>query len=194
MKQDKLASLISLVSNAPVIAFFSFLTLLLFPIYAAFPLFLLIAALFGTVIPLTTIYYLYKKKHINDFYSSDRASRWLAFLLVTPSYFVGAFLLLLLNAPEIVSILMLCYVANSIVAALITLKWKISVHLIGLAGPVTILAANFGSYAWLLLLFALPIGWSRIRLKMHNTPQVVAGVAVGIALTAIQLFVYLSVL
>lgn len=191
---NKIASTISLVSNAPIIAFFAFLVLMIFPITAGAPVFLAVATVFGTVIPLATIFYLHKKGYINDFYSSDREKRWLPFLLVMPSYLIGFLVLSWLDAPQIATILMLCYLVNGIVAAAITLKWKISVHLIGLAGPLTILTANYGSFVWSFLLLAIPIGWARIRLKQHSISQVIAGLVLGVIITAIQLFVYLAYL
>ncbi|MGQ0535973.1 MAG: hypothetical protein ACT4PT_07860 [Methanobacteriota archaeon] len=64
----------------------------------------------------------------------------------------------------------------------ITLRWKMSVHMLGNSGAVVLL-----SFAWpwaaLLMLLHPPVAWARLRLKAHSLAQIVAGLLLGTALT-----------
>ena len=187
-------SLISNVLSPPIISLFSFLLLLSFPFAQGFALLFAVAALFGTVIPVLALYLLHKKGVISDFYVTDRKSRSAPFLIIILSYVAGAVLLLAFGAPAIVTTLMLCYIVNAIVTALITLAWKISIHSVGITGPMTLLMYAFGPAALPIALLAIPIGWARIKLKAHTPAQVLAGLALGVVLTLIQIPLYLLIL
>jgi membrane-associated phospholipid phosphatase len=66
----------------------------------------------------------------------------------------------------------------------ITLWWKISVHAAIAAGAATALPLVFGQAllaAWPLVAV---IAWSRIQVGDHTPAQVLAGVALGIVVTA----------
>ena len=73
-----------------------------------------------------------------------------------------------------------------IVAALtfaITLRWKVSIHLIGFCTPLTILTII--SKGIFLPIFALApvLMWARVKTQAHNWTQVVVGTFLGIAVT-----------
>jgi membrane-associated phospholipid phosphatase len=76
----------------------------------------------------------------------------------------------------------------------ISLRWKISVHASGIAGPSTALIYAFGVMAAPLLLLALPVAWARVKLGAHTILQVALGVLLTILITWIQMRVYLSIL
>ena len=87
---------------------------------------------------------------------------------------------------------MLCYGINTIIVFVINLKWKISVHSMGLTGPTTALIF-LNPWFFILGLFGPLVMWSRVILKKHTILQVIAGSILGYILTAIQLY-YLSTL
>lgn len=78
-------------------------------------------------------------------------------------------------------------VGTGVLVILITRFWKISIHQIGITGPI-VLFAGLGALPLLpnlvvgTALIAL-VGWSRIYLKAHTPAQVVAGTLLG-AVTA----------
>ena len=66
----------------------------------------------------------------------------------------------------------------------ITLWWKISVHAAIAAGAATVLTLLFGAAllaAWPLVAL---IAWSRVQVGDHTPAQVLAGVALGLAVNA----------
>ena len=144
--------------------------------------------------PIAVLYLLAKMKFIPDIYASDRRSRTLPFLAAVAGYGVGSVLLVLTDAPPLISALMLCYAVNTAVMTLITLVWKISIHASGVAGPAVAFGSAFGLAGYLFLLLVIPVGWSRLALKAHSVSQVAAGALIAIVLTYYELGVYLPVL
>jgi len=110
------------------------------------------------------------------------------------SYLAGSVVLLLVKAPTMITALMLCYAGNSLVMMLITLRWKISIHASGIAGPTIVLMYGLGTWACIFFALLVPVGLSRIRLKAHTPTQLLAGALVTIAATWVQLSIYLSVI
>lgn len=99
--------------------------------------------------------------------------------------------------------IILCMISinNTTIAAIINLKWKISVHAMAmstsatvifyLSGPLTLNWPGISTAALVLcaslIIVILIVQWSRVRLGMHTPSQVVAGTLLAIILTAIQL-------
>ena len=194
MISEKAASAISLLFNPAVIAAFAFVTLL-YSGGAHNSIFLVaICISFGTIVPLAIMYQLSKSGLISDLYVSHRGERVMPFVGAISSYLLGSAALILLRAPSIVSALMLCYAGNTIIMMLISLKWKISVHASGIAGPATVLTCNLGPWAAILFALLIPVGWARIDLKAHTLGQTLAGALITIAATWLQLRFYLPIL
>jgi len=88
---------------------------------------------------------------------------------------------------------MICYLNNTIIVLLINLSWKISIHAMGVAGPLTALIYLFG---WPGLVFTLSVplvAWSRVYLKRHTPWQVTMGTLLGFSLTAVQIYILLRI-
>jgi membrane-associated phospholipid phosphatase len=195
MTSEESASVISLVFNPAVIAAFTFL-ILLYPLRdtQTYLSLLGICVTFGTLVPLVMMYQLSRRGLISDFYVSEKEERARPFAGAIASYVVGSIALLLVRAPTIVTTLMLCYVGNTVIMMLITLRWKISVHASGIAGPTTALVYGVGIWTAVFFAILLPVGWARLRLKAHTPWQMLAGALVTITATWIQLIIYISIL
>lgn len=194
MDSEEAAELISLMFNAPIVASFTFLSLLFFEQPPSFTQIIVITLTFGTIVPLVTIYYLSKQGIIPDVYASQKESRAIPFVGAILSYIIGAIVLVLTGAPPIATALMLCYFGNSLIMMLVSSKWKISVHASGITGPATVLIYALGVSGFLLMLLVIPVGWARIRLHAHTLGQVLAGALLTVATTWLQLEVYLMLL
>jgi hypothetical protein len=146
MTPEKVASVISLIFNPAVTAAFAFL-ILLYPMQSIQTFLLLMATCitFGTIVPLMMMYQLTKRGLISDFNVSERQERTGPFVGAAASYFAGGGALLLLRAPTIIITLMLCYACNTVIMLLITLRWKISIHASGIAGPTIALIYSMGA-------------------------------------------------
>lgn len=191
---ENLAEAISLLLNAPIFAFVTFLLLLLSVRTPNFPSILITVLLFGTLLPLILVYILSRRGIIPDYYASERETRTIPFIAAALSYLLGAFILFTLNTPVIVVALMLCYGVNTFVMMLINFKWKISVHASGITGPATFLFYSFGLIALPFFLLVIPVGWARLRLRAHTPAQVLAGALLTIAITWFQLKTYLGLI
>ncbi|MEC9377009.1 MAG: hypothetical protein VYC00_02770 [Candidatus Neomarinimicrobiota bacterium] len=185
----KVASVISLALHPMVIAPLTFGTL----IYTGssnngnLNSIFFIAFFFSTILSLFTVIYLKRIGKISDLDASIREQRIEPLVLGTIYHAVGFILLRLSNAAPIVQGLMFCYAFNTAIVWLITRKWKISIHAIGLAGPMMALWLH-GFY------FPIPMGlalvlvsMSRVILKAHTPIEVTAGVILGMGLTLIEL-------
>ena len=193
MSSEKAALLISHAFNPAIVAALAFL-ILLYPNNITSPSLLGTSLTFGTIVPIVIIYLLSKRGLISDFFVSKKAERTKPFVGAIASYLVGSFVLFSLNAPAIVTALMLCYAGNSLTMLLITQRWKISVHASGIAGPATALTGNLGAWASLFFSLLIPVGWARMRLKAHTPTQILAGALVTILATWVQLRIYLAIL
>ena len=85
---NKIASYVSAVGNAPIVAATVFTVLIAL---TRSPLSqLVIAIVFAALVPLGLLFYLTRKRIIPDLYASDRGSRAIAFVGVLISYFLGS--------------------------------------------------------------------------------------------------------
>lgn len=192
MFRKRVAQFVSAAMNVPLIALVTFIPLILSQERASAPLLIAITTLFGSAIPLASVYYMVKKGIIPDVYASDRRTRVKPFLGAMASYITGVVALLAAGAPRSVTALMACYFVNAAVLLVITLVWKISIHASGVTGPVTALVFQLGAKMLPFFLLALPVAWARIELKAHNLKQVVAGTLLTTGLTWIQMNLYVN--
>lgn len=187
MNKHKLAIFISAALNAPLIAILTFIPL----IYNQNPenpmLLVAITTLFGAILPLSSTYYLLRKGIIKDIYATDRTTRTEPFLWAMASYLLGVTALMFAKAPFAVTALMSCYFGNAIVMLLITLKWKISIHAVGVSGPITALVFQLGMKMLPFFILLLPVSWARLELKAHDKRQVAAGAILSSFLTWLQM-------
>jgi membrane-associated phospholipid phosphatase len=99
-----------------------------------------------------------------------------------------AFLILTyMQANPLVRGLMFCYMTNTIITILITRYWKISIHAIGVGGPIAVLWLAEFQYPIPALLILIAVSYSRVILKAHTILQAVAGALLGLVLTYSQL-------
>lgn len=186
--------LISRTFSPPLTSAFTFLALLISEKPSNMIVLAVMSLLFGTVIPLAILYFLKKKGTISDLYVSKREGRPIALAGAMSSYLFGGVAFLLARAPPLVTAAMFCYLGTSLVLMLTSLKWKISIHTSGIAGPATALTYSLGAAAAILFGLAIPVGWARMRLGAHTLAQVTAGTLLTTAVTWLQLKIYLTLL
>lgn len=189
--QETLADAIAAVLNAPFISLYTFAYIIavLSPPNAL--LVFALTALFATLLPMIMIYIMVKRGLLKDVYVYDRRNRFKPFLGATLCYFLGLVTLLAVSAPLLVTVLMAGYLVNTIFMMLITLRWKISIHASGIAGPATFLIYVFGIQFWWTLLLIIPVGWARLKLKAHTPAQIIVGFLLTVALTYALLSIFL---
>jgi len=194
LNRRKVANIVSAALNAPLIAIMTFIPLIISQQSTNVLQLIVLTTLFGAILPLSSTYYLVRKGVIPDIYASDRTSRMEPILWAMASYLLGVTVLLYFKAPFVVTALMACYFVNSIIMLFITLYWKISIHAVGVTGPITALVYQLGAKMLPFFLLMLPVAWARIELKAHNLKQVVAGAIISTFLTWLQMIFYVKFL
>ena len=192
MFRKRVAQLVSAAMNAPLVTLITFIPLILSQVRPSAPLLIAITTLFGSVFPLVGVFYMVKRGIIPDVYASDRRTRIKPFLGAMVSYFMGVIVLIAVYAPRSVTALMACYLVNASVLLVISLVWKISIHMSGVAGPITALVFHLGAKMIPFFLLALPVAWARIELKAHDLKQVAAGTLLTSVLTWLQMNLYVN--
>ncbi len=152
------------------------------PASAAF-LYWLAGLLFATFLPTLLVIKLAQKGRVSDPDLPDHRERFIPYLLITALYAAGFVALYLLKAPRPLLGITACYIGVTIAGAFISLFWKISMHLAGVAGPVTALVYYLNPYWALLYALLFILGWARLYLRKHNLYQILAGSAFSALMT-----------
>jgi len=162
-----------------------------------------VGILFFVLIPFLILNRLTRSRIVDSMDVSNREERHRPFMYGLLSMGAGlvCFQYLPLQHGLIYMILCMISINNTTVAAIINLKWKISVHSMAIStaatviyfmsGPVTLSwpGSSSSSIALLIAFFLLimVLQWSRVKLNMHTPSQVVAGTLLAIILTTLQL-------
>jgi membrane-associated phospholipid phosphatase len=125
-----------------------------------------------------------------------RRPRLLVLAFITASVAAGLILLLVLDAPRLLTGYLAFMLASVAVLAAITTVWKISIHCAVASGSVTILALTYGPPVLFGYALVGLLGWARVAVKDHSVAQVVAGSVLGAAAAAVAyaLLVWLTCL
>ena len=142
-----------------------------------------ISLLFVVILPTFITYYFSIKQGRRDGDIPDRTKRYPPMIIGTISYAIGAAALYAVDAPRLITVLMLCYSIVTFVMLIITFRWKISIHAVGVVGPTMALSFAFWPWGLLFILIFPPIVWSRYVLKKHTPAQLAAGAIVGFIIT-----------
>ncbi|RXK88502.1 phosphatase PAP2 family protein [Chlorobaculum sp. 24CR] len=142
----------------------------------------LVLFLSATIVPMFLIYGLKKIGRVSDYNISFREQRFLPLLVLVGVNLVGYELMKQLDAPRFLSAILLFNAVNTVFILLVTLQWKISIHLFSLTSSIALLVLSFGPLALALLCFVPLLMWSRMYLKAHNFMQTLVGSLIGFLL------------
>lgn len=147
-----------------------------------------LALLFVVAIPYAVVLVGVRRGRLGDRFIGDRSERPKPMALAVLCSGVGLGVLVALGAPADLLRLLVAVLAGLLVSFAVTLRWKISVHLAGLAGALAVAVVGYGSPspAGLVLMVAgvlllVLVGWARVRLEAHTVAQVAVGAVVGAA-------------
>jgi membrane-associated phospholipid phosphatase len=143
-----------------------------------------IAALFASVLPYGLILRGVHRGRLSDRNISLREQRVRFGGVALGSILLGLAVLAASDAPADMVALLASIAVGVACGWVITLWWKISVHAAIAAGAATVLTLVFGPAllaAWPLVAL---IAWSRVQVGDHTPAQVLAGVALGLAVNA----------
>lgn len=156
---------------------------------------LIVVGLATIIFPLINLFLL-KKASVITSYNLDNRSERLAPAITTLIYFtLGYFLIKKGDLPLVIYSMYLGGLASVFIAMLISLKWKISLHAIGISGVLGGIYGLFKIHEFInipliitLVICSGLVMMSRLVLKAHTPAQVYIGFLVGFA------SVYLSVI
>jgi hypothetical protein len=146
-----------------------------------------VAVLFAGLIPMAYIIRGVRRRRLTDHHVGLRQQRILPLLVGILSVLLGIGLLVLAQAPRDLVALVAAMAVGLGSSLLVTLAWKISIHVVVVAGAVVIVALVFGPVAVSLVPLVLLVAWARVALQDHTPAQALAGAALG-ALVAASVF------
>lgn len=140
-------------------------------------------------IPTLYVIVLMKKGIFHIFHVSDRRQRKYLFPVLIACFMLTVFVLWRDRAISRLIVAILAFgLPNVIFIALVSLWLKVSLHCAGIGG---LLAASAYPFGWpgaaAGLAVLLVTAWSRVRLKEHTLPEVIAGAVIGTASMAFEL-------
>lgn len=145
-----------------------------------------LVAIITVFFPLTIIPVLYYQKVITGITISNQRERLLPMFLTSVLYYFGYFMLNKYSAPLFLQKYMMAVFISVLLASFINIKWKISLHMIGIGGLIGLLSALaflFGLHSNIILIASIiiagTIGTARLYLKEHNSLQIYVGFLMG---------------
>lgn len=146
----------------------------------------LIILLNTCIFPIMVSYLLIRKGVIKSFEMEKREERIIPFVSNLLLMLVAGFLIRTLRLPQVFFQLILGAAAALSIAILVNLKWKISIHMIGIGAMI---GTFFGLSTFLMVDLRFPIiftlvvagflGSARMSLGAHRSMQIYAGFIVG---------------
>ena len=122
-----------------------------------------------------------------------REERLLPIALSLLSYLAGA-AITYFSGPHYLLPVELGYIASTVIILLMTLKFKVSVHVSvysGFSSVLTFFASPFFAFCYLLVPL---VAWARLKLRVHTVPQVVAGLVIGAVISPLLVGLWYSAL
>jgi membrane-associated phospholipid phosphatase len=177
------------------------------PLFVAMPTFLLIALhtapdiahaflWWGVIVvgislaPLVFIWNGVRRGHYTDQHLSLREQRIIPLLFGLICATAVFLILFLIHASLVLIATIITIFVGGVITLLITRYWKISMHLVGIAGSTTVLTVVYGPIFLLLTPLVILVGWARWRLGAHTLLQALAGVVLAVVVTLAIFFLF----
>ena len=149
---------------------------------------LIILSLFTIGLPIITAVILKQMRVIDSIYMKTSEERKWPFIFTLAWYYLALQLLSKLYIPQSFLLLMLGAISAIGLALIITLKWKVSIHMLGIGGVIGAIIGISQRFQFdhtnlliILLLFAGLVGFARLKTHSHNYRQVYVGFLLGVA-------------
>jgi membrane-associated phospholipid phosphatase len=143
-----------------------------------------IVAVSASVLPYALILRGVRHGRLSDKNISLREQRIRFAAVATASILTGLAVLAVFDAPAEMVALQASIAVGVACGWVITLWWKISVHVAIAAGAATVLVVVFGPALLAVWPLVAVIAWSRVQVGDHTPAQVLAGVALGVVVNA----------
>ena len=170
-----------------LIFLFTFSYLSIFPTMYKL-LMVLLFYLFSVLLPTYLIHVYSKYEGWTTKQLINRERRMVPYVISILCYFLGFYLLTLMNTPDFISVIFVVAIIIQVLCAAVNRWWKTSIHSAGIGGVTGMVIAfslilSFDPTWWLcmLLLIAGLVGTARMVLRQHSLAQIVCGYLIGLA-------------
>jgi hypothetical protein len=150
-------------------------------------------------IPSVAAILLWKKGLISSLEMPERKERLIPFIITLICYIGSIYIMIKLPISLIYSIIVFGGALVVLSALLISLKWKISIHMIGIGGLLGLICGYsflyeipFLKYIMVISIIAGMVGSARLILKAHSSAQVYSGFLVGFFVEIIYMTVIIN--
>lgn len=190
----RLAQLISIIAHPLFMPIYTVLLIFNFNPYVKVQvpdnlqkLVLLVLIVCTIVLPLITAFVMQRFGLINSLFMKTAEERKWPFLFSILWFYLGFEVLTKLPLPKSLYLLMIGALVILFIAHAITLRWKISVHMLGVGGLIGALIGISQRFQYdhfimisIIILFAGFVGYARLKTNSHNFQQVYAGFIIGL--------------
>ncbi|OFX87982.1 MAG: hypothetical protein A2W99_11540 [Bacteroidetes bacterium GWF2_33_16] len=149
------------------------------------------------VLPLTFVPFYLFQSIIKNIQMESNKERLVPFFISFCLYLFCYYLLYRIGSPEMINRLILAAATSILLLFILSIKWKISAHMVGIGGLTGALIAlslllkvNMQYYIIASVLASGLIGFARLWLKAHSPKQIYIGWITGLIVTFIVLFVF----
>ncbi len=158
---------------------------------------LLIVSVSTFILPLTFVPFFVFQKIIKNVQMENNRERLIPFFVTSVLYFFCYYLLVRLGAPPTISKFILASTTTVVILFLLSFKWKISAHMIGIGGLTGALIAisfrlnvNLEYFIIATIIVSGIIGFSRLNLKSHKPYQIYVGWLTGLITSILVLYFF----
>jgi hypothetical protein len=153
-----------------------------------------IGVVFAALLPFALIYAMWRAGRVTDMHVALREQRGLPFAVTLASAAVGVALLYEVHAPRQLVALGVVYLVFGIALALISRRWKISVHSGVLTASILAVAVlGYPEVLWALVIVP-PVVWARIQRDKHSLAQGLLPILLAGVTTPLVYYAALAVL
>jgi hypothetical protein len=147
---------------------------------------LIIVALSTFLLPLSLVPFFYYQKIITKVDMPGKHERIVPIATTTIFYFFGYFVLRRLSAPDFIQSYILASFVCVLMATAVNVKWKISLHMIGVGGLIGLISmmsfalnVNVSVVLAFFVLIAGVVGSARLYLNAHSNTEIYSGFLLG---------------
>lgn len=152
---------------------------------------LIIIAVSTIILPLSMIPFYLSKNIIGSVQMESSRERIIPLAMNTIFYFMGFYLLNRLQLPDMIITYMLAVFLIAVATLILNLKWKISIHMIGIGGVTGVIAGLYLILGidlkpvWMTLIITSGFtGFARLYLNKHTPAEVYSGFLTGLILAS----------
>lgn len=156
-----------------------------------------LVAIFTFILPVSVLPFYFYFKITSTIKLSTRQERIIPLMITSLLYYTCYMLFKIKGAPHIIQSFMFASAIAVVANLIISLRWHISAHMIGIAGIIGLLVTlaifyhiEILGYLILAILLAGLISFSRLSLDAHTPQQVYSGLLTGLLITFVVLFFY----